>query len=319
MPGGSTGQSSGSAAWLTTERPSGVLSQGGSASAAVICQSVVVGDTTPVPMAGRSLQTNLSTLTWSPDGAEVTKSYDRNVTDEAFGPRLVILGHHHHRPRALTQFSYELRVNQLLARHAPGVATPRLTGHDRRAASLTFVAVDGEPLGPKYPLALSEDHLCGLVALAQATRSYPHRPRWLRRFPIRSRLWSARQVDLLTETEHRALLDLLGDLTIKWVFAHGDITPRNVLDGPNGLVLIDWEWAGLYPDGYELALVWFVLADRPGGREAVETEIRTDPRTFWLSALLIALLHLEFGVPEEFRRTHVRTKERLVTRVLEGG
>jgi hypothetical protein len=117
----------------------------------------------------------------------------------------------------------------------------------------------------------------------------------------------------LTETEHRALLALLGDMTIKWVFAHGDITPRNVLDGPDGLVLIDWEWAGLYPDGYELAFLWFVLVDRPGGREAVESQIRPEPRTFWLSALLIELLHLEFGVDEEFP-PHARPDKRAPAR-----
>jgi Ser/Thr protein kinase RdoA (MazF antagonist) len=123
----------------------------------------------------------------------------------------------------------------------------------------------------------------------------------------------------VTEAEHRALLALCEDLTINWVFAHGDITARNVLDGPDGPVLIDWEWAGLYPDGYELAFVWFALVDRPGGREAVEAAIHTYPRTFWLSALLIELLHLEFGVPEQFRSTHVETKERLLARVLDAG
>jgi Ser/Thr protein kinase RdoA (MazF antagonist) len=269
-----------------------------------------------VAVAGRSLRTNLSTFTWSPDGARITKSYDLGATEEAFAPRRVILGHHHRRPRARTQFSYELRVNQLLSRHPPALPTPRLIDHDRRAASLTFEAVDGEPLGPKYPLELSDDHVGGLIALARATGSYRHRPRWLRRFPIRSRLWSARRAALVTETEHQSLLALSEDLAIDWVFAHGDITARNVLDAPVAPVLIDWEWAGLYPDGYDLALVWFALVDRPGGRAAVEAAIGTDPRTFWLSALLIELLHLEFGVPEQFRSTHVQTKEWLLGHVL---
>lgn len=270
-------------------------------------------------MSGRSSRTNLSTFTWSPDGARITKSYDLEATEEAFAPRRVILAHHHRRPRARTQFSYELRVNQLLSRHPPALATPRLLGHDRRTASLTFEAVDAEPLGPKYPLQLSDEHVGELIALARAIGSYRHHPRWLRRFPIRSRLWSARRAALVTEAEHRALLALCENLTIDWVFAHGDITARNVLDGPHGLVLIDWEWAGLYPDGYELAFVWFALVDRPGGREAVEAALRTNPGTFWLSALLIELLHLEFGVPEQFRSSHVETKEQLLARVLGDG
>jgi len=51
----------------------------------------------------------------------------------------------------------------------------------------------------------------------------------------------------------------------------------------------------------------------------VETAIHIEPRAFWLSALLIELLHLEFGVPEEFLHTHVQTKECLLARVLAGG
>jgi thiamine kinase-like enzyme len=99
--------------------------------------------------------------------------------------------------------------------------------------------------------------------------------------------------------------------------AHGDITPRNVLTGPDGFVLIDWEWAGLYPDGYELAFLWYVLADPPKARETVEAAITTDPTVFWLSALLIQLLHLEFGIPNEFRQAHVQTKQHLLERLLE--
>jgi Ser/Thr protein kinase RdoA (MazF antagonist) len=265
-----------------------------------------------------TVRTNLSTITWSLDGALVTKSYDLNVTEEAFGPRRVILGHHHHRPSVNRQFSYELRVNQLLTRHTPPVARPRLTGHDRRTASLTFEAVAGEPLGPKYPVTLSDADLHGLVALAQTIRVYQHRPRWLRRFPIKSRLWQPRQASLLTDTEHRALRDLLSTLAIGWVFAHGDITPRNVLAGSDGFVLIDWEWAGIYPEGYDLAFLWYVLADLADARKSIEAKIRTDPRVFWLSALLIQLLHLEFGIPDEFRPAHIQTKERLLARLLEG-
>jgi Ser/Thr protein kinase RdoA (MazF antagonist) len=247
----------------------------------------------------------------------VTKRFHLDETKESFAPRLVILGHHRQRPTAKAQFSYELRVNQLLARHRPAVRTPRLVDHDRRRATLTFEAVAGGPLGPKYPLELSEADLAGLVTLAQSTRSYRHRPRWLRRLPIKSRLGQARRASLLTAPEHRALSDLLAGARINWVFAHGDISPRNVLAGPDGLVLIDWEWAGLYPDGYELAFLWYVLADLPAARRLVEGAVARDPGAFWLSALLIELLHLEW-LPDEFRPKHLDTTDRLVARLLDG-
>jgi hypothetical protein len=53
--------------------------------------------------------------------------------------------------------------------------------------------------------------------------------------------------------------------------------PRNVLVGPDGVVLIDWEWAGLYPEGYEVAFFWYVLADLPNARKTVEAKIRPIP------------------------------------------
>jgi hypothetical protein len=90
-----------------------------------------------------------------------------------------------------------------------------------------------------------------------------------------------------------------------------------VLRGPSGMVLIDWEWAGVYPDGYELAFLWYVLADLPAARRAVEGAVTTDPAVFWLSALLIELLHLEW-LPDEFRQGHLDTKDHLVARLLDG-
>jgi hypothetical protein len=82
-----------------------------------------------------------------------------------------------------------------------------------------------------------------------------------------------------------------------------------------GLVLVDWEWAGLYPAGYDLAFLWFVLVDLPESRALVEREIHGDPTAFWLSALLIQLLHLEW-LQGEFRPRHEATRDLLVQRLL---
>jgi hypothetical protein len=264
----------------------------------------------------RTVRTSLSTLAWSADGSRVTKRVDLSVPAEAFAPRLAILGHHRRRPTARAQFSYELRVNQLLTRHRPPVRAPRLLSHDRQRATLTFEAVAGEPLGPKYPLDLAPADVSAMVAVAKATRSYPHRPRWLRRLPIESRLRRAGRLSLLSHAEYRLIADLVARRPIRWVFAHGDVTPRNVLRGPDGPVLIDWEWAGIYPDGYELGFLWYVLVDVPVARRAVEEAVDTDPGVFWLSALLIELLHLEW-LEEPFRAKHLEVKELLVSRVLD--
>jgi thiamine kinase-like enzyme len=80
-----------------------------------------------------------------------------------------------------------------------------------------------------------------------------------------------------------------------------------VLQGPDGTTLIDWEWAGLYPEGYELAFLWFSLVDVEHARERVEARYQGDERAFLLSAILIQLWHLQWYVPPEFRAKHIAT------------
>src|SRR4029077_13246488 len=99
-----------------------------------------------------------------------------------------------------------------------------------------------------------------------------------------------------------------------------DITARNVLRASTGApVLIDWEWAGLYPRGWDLAFLWFSLVDVPGARERVEHLVpRCDQAWFWRSALLIQLLHLSLpglapGSP--FRARHEHARDELVERI----
>ncbi len=82
------------------------------------------------------------------------------------------------------------------------------------------------------------------------------------------------------------------------------------------LVVIDWEWAGLYPAHYDLAFLWYSLVDVPGGRAHLETLCAGDTPSFLLSALLIQLHHLQWYVPPEFQSTHLATRDELISRVL---
>ena len=166
------------------------------------------------------------------------------------------------------------------------------------------------------PSSLTGNDLEGLIGFATALRSYRSRPRWLRKLPIHRRLRRAREIGLLGETEYRALRQIATRVPIRWVFAHADINPSNIVSGDEGSFLLDWEWAGLYPDGYDLAFLWFVLIDLPEARSVVESRIRTDPTVFWLSALIIELLHLEW-FEGEFRPRHETTRDVLVARLLD--
>jgi Ser/Thr protein kinase RdoA (MazF antagonist) len=160
---------------------------------------------------------------------------------------------------------------------------------------MTFEAVDGAPLGPKFPSSLSGSEVDGLIAMALALQSYRPRRRWFRRLHLERRLRLHHRSGLIGEADAAAMTMLAASAGLRWHFAHGDITARNVLrDSQGRLVLIDWEWAGTYPAGYELAFLWFSLLDVPGARDKVAAAVPGNEQAgFLLSATLVQLLHLQ--------------------------
>lgn len=245
----------------------------------------------------RTLTTTYTTLTWSDDARTITK-----VRDQSHDAR--------------RRFRYELKVNTLLRDRPPPVPTARLLGHDVGRRSLTFEAIAGEPLGPKYPTELDTEDLDGILQLVERLRTFDPRRRWFRRVASSARLELARRHGLLTSDQAVALQAVARRSHIRYRFCHGDMTARNVLrrDDTGELVLIDWEWAGLHPEGYELAFLWYSLIDVPGGRERVEASAAR-PEAFLLSALLVTLWHLQWYLPGPFREKHLETKEELVSRL----
>lgn len=250
----------------------------------------------------RRLVTSYSTLDWSADGALVTK-----VRPGA--------------PDARRRFRNELRVNRLLVDRRPPVPTPRLVGHDVQRRRLTFEAFAGEPLGPKYPHRLAPTQVDAIVDLAGRLGSYRPQRRWFRRIDPVRRLHLARGAGLLDDAQLSGLLPLAGRLRGALRFAHGDVTARNVLSGDGSLALIDWEWAGLYPPGYDLAFLWYSLVDLAAARVQVERHapalagVGVDEPTFLLNALLVVLWHLHWYLSAEFRPKHEATRDHLLTRL----
>ncbi len=247
---------------------------------------------------GVRLETNYSTLVWSADGSHVTKT--RPPSHDA-----------------VRRFRNELRVNRMLNGHAPPVPTPRLLDSETRTRSLTFAAFSGEPIGPKYPSDLTPADIDTVLDLARTLRRYnPPRRRWMRRLNTEHRLALAARRGVLDARDADALAGSARRHHTRLRLAHGDLVVRNVLRRGADVALIDWEWAGLYPAGYDEAFLWFSLQDQEGGRARVERAVVVDEASFLLSALVIELWHLQWYVPEEFRARHIRTRDELVGRLL---
>jgi Ser/Thr protein kinase RdoA (MazF antagonist) len=238
------------------------------------------------PAGGWSLALGKAKLTWSADATTVTKTAL---------PHLVIAHWAHLLGTPRQAALNELRVNRLLHHLPPPVPVPALVRSSRREPSMTFEAVDGVPLGPKFPSSLAGAEVDELVAMALAMDHYRPRRRWFRRLRVDSRLRLHQRSGLLSGADAQALDRLARSPSIKWHFAHGDITARNVLRDRDGhSVLIDWEWAGLYPAGYELAFLWSSLVNIPSGRAHLNAAISARYEAgFLLSATMVHLLHLQ--------------------------
>jgi len=244
----------------------------------------------------RRLETTYSTLVWSPDASRVTKSRPSGGD-------------------ARRRFVNELRVNRLLTSERPPVRTPALVAYDVHEQSLTFEAFPGSPLGPKYPQELAVNEIDAILTLARDLQPYNPRRRWLRRFNAARRLAMARRAGLLDDREAAALVEVARQRHRKLRFSHGDVTARNVLAHDHELALIDWEWAGLYPDGYDAAFLWFSLGEVEGGRARIEHLAGANRQSFMLCALLIELWHLQWYIPPDFRATHLATRDELLERL----
>jgi hypothetical protein len=215
-------------------------------------------------------------------------------------------------------FANEVRVNRMLLHYLPPVPFAPLLGCAGGAA--VFAAVPGAPLGPKFPTSASFD-LAGLVSVAARMEGYRPRRRWFRRLDVPRRLGRHVALGLLSGADAA----LIAGVPLRFAFAHGDITARNVMRSSSGsLVLIDWEWAGSYPLGYDLAFLWMTLIDVPAGRSAVRAAVPPWlAQSFLASAILVTLLHLhmwtETGRTYEFRPAHEETLRSLLAELRAGG
>lgn len=252
--------------------------------------------------------TGKAEVAWSADGRTVTKTYDEWSTP--------VLG------STLDSFENEVAANQLLLRNPPPIPTPQLVGVDRSRSTLSFEAVDGEPLGPKFPLALEPADLTAVLDVVRALADYRPDGGELRAFPLDGRL--ARHVATgLIDDQAAQRIDSAA-MSRPWQFAHGDVTARNVLRGGTGEVwLIDWEWAGSHPVLYDLAFFWFSLIDVAGARERVESLVApADREAFVAAAALVQLLHLQMwtdrgaSMTDEQLDRHVRSLDATLTELL---
>jgi hypothetical protein len=200
------------------------------------------------------------------------------------GKALVLSGSLHGRPVVAklltstddlwtTAFARELIAYMAFAASPPPVGVPAVHAADAERGLLVIDRVDALPAAlERYPGPLPTSTATALLATASAlARWSPPAGRFARVFAYAERIDLYHRYGLLDVKDRSALRALLHAAEpAGWEFAHGDLLPTNLYLADAGPTLIDWEFAGFYLPGHDLALLWVLLAATPEARTAIE-------------------------------------------------
>ncbi|MFG2662104.1 aminoglycoside phosphotransferase family protein [Streptomyces sp. NPDC048425] len=174
------------------------------------------------------------------------------------------------------KFGAEIEAYECFTDRPPPVRVPALIAADKRHHVLLIEHVPGRPPVPgrdRFPSqALDPVHVTAMIeAMADLARWRPPTDKLTRTPDYRGRLDRYHRQGLTTRQDHQALTDLLHQVGTGLVPGHGDPLPTNFVFGPDGrTTVIDWEHAGRYLPGHDLAVLWTVLATTAQARIQIE-------------------------------------------------
>jgi hypothetical protein len=182
-------------------------------------------------------------------------------------------------PAWVERFQHEGTAYRAFTRHRPPVRAPRLVAADPDGGVLVTERMPGRPAAlQRHPFEAppGNDLRTVLGALCRLNLWRPPAASFDRPLDYPARLGRYHELGLLTDRDMGDLQKLLHGAThpggrpgAAWQFCHGDALLSNVLLSPNGPVLVDWEHAGWYLPGYDLATLWSVLGDAPLARRQI--------------------------------------------------
>ncbi|WP_037604407.1 phosphotransferase [Streptacidiphilus rugosus] len=195
------------------------------------------------------------------------------------------------------QFHREVAAYRAFVRHRPPARLPKLVAADADRCVLLMERVPGRPAArERHP---SDTPTPGEVrAILGAVRALnlwrPPTGVFDRPLDYPKEIARYHALGLLTDRDAGDLQQLLHGLTHQpWQFCHGDALLTNVLLAPSGPVLVDWEQTGWYLPGYDLALLWAVMAGDTGARRQLSQVAQasgTLPRDAFLVNLILVLM-----------------------------
>lgn len=184
-----------------------------------------------------------------------------------------------HSPAWVGRFRHEITAYRAFVRHRPPVRVPRLVAADPESCTLLLERMPGRVAAlHRHPFTAppTTDVRAMLGAFTRINLWRP--PSGVFDTPVdyAGRIARYYELGLLTDRDLGDLQKLLHGLAhAPGQFCHGDALLSNVLLAPTGPVLVDWEFAGWYLPGYDLAVLWSVLGGDPLARRQISQLAQT--------------------------------------------
>ncbi|MEV0095802.1 aminoglycoside phosphotransferase family protein [Streptomyces sp. NPDC050738] len=217
------------------------------------------------------------------------------------------------------QFRHEIAAYRSFVRHRPPVRVPRLIAADPENCTLVIERMPGRAAAlQRHPAEAPPraDVRAALGAIARVNAWRPPAGMFDAPLDYASRIARYHELGLFTDRDLGDLQKLLHGLAFAGgrqgmgQFCHGDALLSNILLSPTGPVLVDWELAGWYLPGYDLATLWAVLGDAPVARRQISQLAQAagpTARDAFLVNLMLVLTreirHYETAVQRTMRET----------------
>ncbi|MFD7614746.1 aminoglycoside phosphotransferase family protein [Streptomyces sp. NPDC059828] len=176
------------------------------------------------------------------------------------------------------RFQHEIAAYRAFVRHRPPVRVPRLIAADPDNCTLVIERMAGRPAALVRHPSDAPPRADVRAVLGAITRLNSWRPpagMFDAPLDYATRISRYHELGLFTDRDLGDLQKLLhgvahaGGRQGVGQFCHGDALLSNILLAPTGPVLVDWEHAGWYLPGYDLATLWAVMGDAPLARRHI--------------------------------------------------
>ncbi|MFJ2172891.1 aminoglycoside phosphotransferase family protein [Streptomyces sp. NPDC101062] len=181
-----------------------------------------------------------------------------------------------HSPVWTERFRHEIAAYRSFVRNRPPVRVPRLIAADPENCALIIERMPGRAAAlTRHPTEAPPraDLRAALGAIARLNTWRPQADLFGAPLDYASRIARYHELGLFTDRDlgdlQKLLHGLAGARQNMRQFCHGDALLSNILLSPAGPVLVDWEHAGWYLPGYDLATLWSVLGDAPVARRQI--------------------------------------------------